>query len=985
LADREWRSSQDRINELEARKTEASAKLLESNNTVTAIRNRAVEADAEMQRREEARRVASELLAGLEAERDRKFEALSKVRLEADDGARRHLEVEEQAAARLSDIARARAELADAVEEIAKTRPAVEAAEVKLRDLDKRCQVSMTHREQLLAKKGRRQQYATVEERNNALSEEVRRKQLNIKQGRRALDECEQKLKKAEERGINASKEAASQRKDLAGFETTLGQQGDAMRSLGEKLDGLAEQTRLLHQERGRATRDLEHLRRDALASQHRLEGTMPRAYRQALQLVMHWAEETGLQDRIRGPLLMHLDVPPTFRGAVESFAGMALFNVLATDDDAAAQAVKLVRSKHQGTIVVTPLNQLSSKEPRFTPMEGVKPLVDVIKCPEWARPAVLQVFGRAVVCRTMELCEEVARKHGLDAITLDGDRVSRRGVVSGGYQDPQRFTRLALAENIKTAGEKVKEAERRFPDLEQQIRGVTEQLDELHGERRRKQDERDTHRAEMQALTEKVQTLEAESAKCTRAMADLKEWRHRMQVMISEAEASVQAKQAEMASKTLSGLSPKEQETLQQLEVEVKNLAASKEATREDCRALRTSLEEREARVESFLRKRLHDLESAAVSGSQDGVLDEAEEAAQSRARLEREHCEASDGALAAARQVETSTTECAQSKAAMEELASEELKAQEQVASASLRVDQLVAEISAQMQKKSEVDSRLQGLAAPAADVERCRDLPKPQLVRDLAEVGKGLQAFQHVNRKAVEQFENFSEELRDLKQRKEEVDLAEESIQEALHRIDAQKESTLLQTLRRVNEHFQEVFSELVPGGAGKLRVVRQSDTDDTNVDPSAATLPEDGDNAANSSCLGELLGVRIEVSFTGQAQSFLSMGQLSGGQKTVVALSLIFGIQRLEPAPFYLLDEVDAALDASYRSALANLVAKTAKSSQVVLTTFRPEVLDKADRCYRVYQQNRASRIDVITAEQAKQVLREQDRLAQAAAA
>ena len=78
------------------------------------------------------------------------------------------------------------------------------------------------------------------------------------------------------------------------------------------------------------------------------------------------------------------------------------------------------------------------------------------------------------------------------------------------------------------------------------------------------------------------------------------------------------------------------------------------------------------------------------------------------------------------------------------------------------------------------------------------------------------------------------------------------------------------------------------------------------------------------------LGDILGVRLEVSFTGQSQSFLAMSQLSGGQKTVVALSLIFAIQRLEPAPFYLLDEVDAALDASYRSALANLVAKTART-------------------------------------------------------
>jgi len=273
--------------------------------------------------------------------------------------------------------------------------------------------------------------------------------------------------------------------------------------------------------------------------------------------------------------------------------------------------------------------------------------------------------------------------------------------------------------------------------------------------------------------------------------------------------------------------------------------------------------------------------------------------------------------------------------------------------------------------------VDARLQGLAAPLGEVRQCQQLPKPQIIQDLANVSRELQAFQHVNRKAVEQFENFSEQLVDLQRRKAEIDQGETSIAEALAKIDEQKASTILLTLKRVNEHFQQVFAEMVPGGMGKLQVLRQA--------------AEEGSSAGNSQdgqgngTLGDLVGVKIEVSFTGQAQSFLAMGQLSGGQKTVVALSLVFAIQRLEPAPFYLLDEVDAALDASYRTALAGLIAKTAKSSQVVLTTFRPEALERADRCYRVYQQNRASRIDAVTREQARQVLREQDQLAQVTAA
>merc|ERR1711879_1022163 len=122
-----------------------------------------------------------------------------------------------------------------------------------------------------------------------------------------------------------------------------------------------------------------------------------------------------------------------------------------------------------------------------------------------------------------------------------------------------------------------------------------------------------------------------------------------------------------------------------------------------------------------------------------------------------------------------------------------------------------------------------------------------------------------------------------------------------------------------------------------------------------------------------------GVRIEISFTGQSSSMLTMSQLSGGQKTVVALALIFAIQRLEPAPFYLFDEIDAALDTQYRTAIARLIANDAKNAQMLITTFRPEIIETADRFYRVYQKNRVSRIDTVPRQEAKRVIEEQTRL------
>lgn len=969
LADREWRSAQERIEELHARRAEGSQQLQQLQGQVASLRQKSGDAEADAERLEAERRNAAEGLRGFEEERDKKVEALAKAKLAAEEERRRQREAEEKSAERLAELSRARKEVEDATAAVEAERPQVNGAEAQLRALEQQLQVCQTQREQLLARQNRRSQYRTLEERNRALDEEMRKRQEKLADARRKIEISVQREKKSENNKSDATKVAIQGRTDLADRETELSSLGKALRVLGERVDSGAEKLRLLRQDRHKAQKEVDQKRQEVRHCQHRLEGTMPRANRQAVSAVLRWAQEQGLQDRIRGTFLSHIEVAPTFRAAVESFASTSLFNVLAMDDEAAAEAVKFVRTRRLGAVVVTPLSQLPLKKYEFPQMDGVKPLVDVVQCPDWVRPAVQQIFGRAVVCRSMELCEEVAKRHSIDAITLDGDRVSRKGVITGGFQDPQRFVRISLAEAIRSAQQKLVQAEEKLPTLDMQIDSVSDQVNTMHDERRERQEQRAKVRMELQRLAEEVKTAEETVARSGREVQEHQEWRHRTQVLIGDCEASIEAMRVERASRSLSTLSSAETRQLESLTTQCQELQAREASAQENLRNLRSATEERQALLESLLRPRLHALEVEAASGSQDAALEKAEEAAQIYSRLEREHQEAKDGATAAADALRRISEACEKGRLAHEKLLMEEQRVIDQAAQASVRVDQLTSELGAQGNKKVEVDAKLQGLAAAPAEVEQCKELSKTQLVQELSDANRSLEAFQHVNRKAVEQYENFSEQLVDLRRRKEDIDAGESAIAEAIQQIDAQKQEAVLQTLRRVNGSFQQVFGEMVPGGAGKLRVLHRSDRDEMT-------------QGSQEAALGDILGVRIEVSFSGQAKSFLAMGQLSGGQKTVVALSLIFAIQRLEPAPFYLLDEVDAALDASYRSALANLVAKTARTSQVILTTFRPETLEKAERCYRVYQQNRASRIDAVSPEQAAEVLREQDRLAQA---
>lgn len=95
-----------------------------------------------------------------------------------------------------------------------------------------------------------------------------------------------------------------------------------------------------------------------------------------------------------------------------------------------------------------------------------------------------------------------------------------------------------------------------------------------------------------------------------------------------------------------------------------------------------------------------------------------------------------------------------------------------------------------------------------------------------------------------------------------------------------------------------------------------------------------------------------------------------GRLSGGKQTVLALSLIFAIQRCDPSPFYLFDEIDSALDALYRSSVSNMIKEESKKTQFITTTFRSEMISSGDQFYGVVFTNKESVITVLTLEQAK---------------
>jgi structural maintenance of chromosome 3 (chondroitin sulfate proteoglycan 6) len=304
---------------------------------------------------------------------------------------------------------------------------------------------------------------------------------------------------------------------------------------------------------------------------------------------------------------------------------------------------------------------------------------------------------------------------------------------------------------------------------------------------------------------------------------------------------------------------------------------------------------------------------------------------------------------------------------KAKVDAASTREAALQHELAQVNGRSEEISAEIEKTRARRSDADVKMRSLTSVPADVDEIRKLKKNQLLKDLAKAPKQFEKYQHVNKKAIDQYQSFKEQQEHLVQRLESVDRGEAAVHKLVKKLDDDKDIAIQNTFTQMAKSFSEVFGEIVRGGNATMELVKAADA-------AADELEEETGGVSD-----KWAGVHISVSFTGQKKSFLAMNQLSGGQKTVVALSIIFSIQRCDPATFYLFDEIDAALDPQYRTALAHLVAKEAKKSQLILTTFRPELITKCDKFYRVSQTNRQSRIDVVPRDVAQELIAEQTRI------
>ena len=733
----------------------------------------------------------------------------------------------------------------------------------------------------------------------------------------------------------------------MGGLQATIGDGTERRRGLQLELDEarrMVDETERviasLAESAQEAEASLSRLKQDAAARESRLNTLLElkRSYEGVSEGVKSLLEEGTRVSGLIGMVADVLEVPARYLGALEASLGEASAFVLAEDAAALAAGVDRLRGLTGGRATLVDLSTIAGGTLPPLPDEPgvVGRASDLVRCPDRCRLLVERLLGSVVVVQDHGVAAGMASRSegGLRFVSLDGE-VWERGRVragaslrSGGLLHREMEIR-ELSGRLAELMLEVEGREREREDIE------ARRVDAVRG-RGSAQSELDARRATFETLSRELEAAEREQGWATQEAAERRE-----EIRTFEAELESLGRALTSADAEL-GEFQKQVEAARfqvaELESLVRALEARQAAAAGGAQAAR----------ESVLR----------LSGEQGEWETQKARAEETRRELEASLAARQEEQHTARGRVAEIQAEVTGLRSGLAGLQSSEAEQRERVSELQVRFAALKEEVQAgedearrQRFEQTELSElthqieleRVQSHAELERTFERLRTeyrmdpeawVPEPtpadfdpaQVERELSETRDKLSSLGPVNLLALEEYTKKKERYEFLTQQRSDLTSAKTQLLEAIEKINTTASVMFVETFAKVQDHFRDVFRTLFEGGDAELRKIGE--------DP---------------------LECEIEIVAKPRGKHLQSISLMSGGERALTAIALLFAIYLVKPSPFCLLDEVDAPLDDANVERFVRMLDQFSKKTQFVVITHNKRSMEAATRLYGVTMQ------------------------------
>ncbi|MEK6864715.1 MAG: chromosome segregation protein SMC [Nanoarchaeota archaeon] len=608
---------------------------------------------------------------------------------------------------------------------------------------------------------------------------------------------------------------------------------------------------------------------------------------------------------------------------ALEVAASQRMKSVVVNTDATAAKCISTLRENKLGIVTFLPLNKMQERAPeseaeKLSKEQGVIGLAASLVSFEPRYKSIFKyVFGSTLIVESMA----VARRIGVGRarmVTLEGDLLEQSGAMSGGYRI--RKTGMGFRE---------KELEHDMENAEKELKALS-QIEAMLETKKNTNDEDITQLRERKAILETELKLAGESEEVS---ADLKKLNS----------------QKDEFEKIIEGFGKNFEESdkkLKEITDNIEKLKLERNELREKItKAGKTSMEDLQNLEEELKLAKENKMKEEAGTGAIDMQMGIQQQELQKVKDIIAQNERAKEGFYAEIKQIgedlgkerdALKELETTQKKVASEfkKMFNEKDLLKDKVAAIEGKIIQREEKLIHTEARENEFSVKIAELAGELAGLEKefeqyanvqlRRGLTIEQLSTEINAIEREMKAMGNINMRALEVYEKANEECKNLLEKHEKLKVEKEDVLNMMLSIEDKKKGAFMEVFDKMKDNFKRIFASLSTKGEVNLVIQNQENPFDAGVD----------------------ITVRVAD------KKFVDIIGFSGGEKTLAALAFLFAIQEFEPAPFYVMDEVDAALDKMNSDMLSKLLAQYSHKSQYIVISHNDGVISAADSVYGV---------------------------------
>jgi len=639
------------------------------------------------------------------------------------------------------------------------------------------------------------------------------------------------------------------------------------------------------------------------------------------------------------------IKVDKKYETAIETALGGNIQNIVTDDEETAKKMIGFLKKNKGGRATFLPLTSIKNpqefKTPQVLEEKGIVGMADSLVTTEEKYADVAKaMLGRIVVVDNVDNAVKIARKYdyGIRMVTIEGELLVPGGAISGG----------AFKNNSNLLGRR-----REMEELEKKVKNYLKEIDKLLNTIEETKEERSKKRLELEQIKSDLQDefIHQNTARLNiiTAREKMEETQSGVDNLKTEAK-EIEEQIANIINEknvTVSELSASEQleknveKQIQEFQVQLEELR--KKETEQTSIVSETEVEaEKILQQIGFEQQNLERINTE-ISRSKEELNEilESKEKAHKDAEEKRIAIEEIKKTIDASHSFQTDAEVKLKNMIVEKEQLTEKqknfFKNREEMAEKISALDKEVYRLTNQKERqeesmKSQIDYMWNEYEITLHDAADMRNLELTDITvmkRDIGALKDAIRRLGDVNVNAIEDYKNVMERYTFLKTQHDDLVEAEKTLNDIITELDTAMRKQFKEKFAQIAHEFDKVFKELFGGGKGTLELMEEED----------------------------ILEAGIRIIAQPPGKKLQNMMQLSGGEKALTAIALLFAIQNLKPSPFCLLDEIEAALDESNVNRYAKYLHKLTKHTQFIVITHRRGTMERADRLYGITMQEK----------------------------